>query len=419
MEKLRVDKVLTPPRLQPPSPPMPPQAPALSSVAVTHHVVATFKVNAACTPALESNIRNQMAEHSGVAINNTNVTCATVPSTRRRRLDSAEVTVTLGTTAENAGAVQTAAQSFLESDAATTGTAFGASVSEPSVSQSAVSTAIGGGAKQDPHLHFAHGGTADLRGRDGAYYNFFSAPGISLNVRTEDATFMLHGGKLTVDGSFITEAHLVAGAGACPAEAPRGRCAGIYKKWLNVSYLASELTEQNAGFTYLRGTCGSLKPFEGGIAFRRLCEDALVQSRFSSANFSARGWTFVLRGDATTKVSPVLAGSPPRVQRLFCIGNHVYERVSGPRHRLDVSISAAEGTAARALPHGIVGQTFSSTSPRFGAKDWYPERGHFKTAAQAQGAIEGSVSMYEVASPYDTRFAFSRFDAQMRSFHLR
>ena len=221
---------------------------------------------------------------------------------------------------------------------------------------------------------------------------------------------MLHGGKLTVDGSFITEAHLVAGAGACPAEAPRGRCAGIYKKWLNVSYLASELTEQNAGFTYLRGTCGSLKPFEGGIAFRRLCEDALVQSRFSSANFSARGWTFVLRGDATTKVSPVLAGSPPRVQRLFCIGNHVYERVSGPRHRLDVSISAAEGTAARALPHGIVGQTFSSTSPRFGAKDWYPERGHFKTAAQAQGAIEGSVSMYEVASPYDTRFAFSRFE---------
>ena len=37
--------------------------------------------------------------------------------------------------------------------------------------------------------------------------------------------------------------------------------------------------------------------------------------------------------------------------------------------------------------------------------------GHFKTTAQAQGAIEGSAAMYEVASPYETRFIFSRFDA--------
>lgn len=59
---------------------------------------------------------------------------------------------------------------------------------------------------KDPHLHLPHGGKADFRGRSGAFYNFFSAPGISLNVRTEDATFTLHEGKLVVDGSFITEA---------------------------------------------------------------------------------------------------------------------------------------------------------------------------------------------------------------------
>ena len=130
----------------------------------------------------------------------------------------------------------------------------------------------------------------------GAFYNFFSAPGISLNVKTEDAAFTLHGGKLAVDGSFITEAHLVAGAGFCPPEAPSSKCAGAYKKHLNVSYRASELTEQNAGFTYLRGTCGGGKPFEGGIAFTRRCEDVLVQSHFSSAKITVRGWTFVLRG---------------------------------------------------------------------------------------------------------------------------
>ena len=56
------------------------------------------------------------------------------------------------------------------------------------------------------------------------------------------------------------------------------------------------LTEQNAGFTYLRGTCGGGTPFEGGIAFTRRCEDVLVQSHFSSANITVRGWTFILRG---------------------------------------------------------------------------------------------------------------------------
>ena len=52
--------------------------------------------------------------------------------------------------------------------------------------------------RQDPHIHFAHGGRADFRGRNGIYYNFFSAPRLSVNVKTEDASFRLHGGKLIV-----------------------------------------------------------------------------------------------------------------------------------------------------------------------------------------------------------------------------
>jgi len=86
--------------------------------------------------------------------------------------------------------------------------------------------------------------------------------------------------------------------GVYPREAHQAKCAGAYKKLFNVSYLAAELTEQNAGFSYLRGTCGDGKPFHGGIAFTRRCEDALVQSRhFSSATVTVRGWTFVLRGN--------------------------------------------------------------------------------------------------------------------------
>ena len=71
---------------------------------------------------------------------------------------------------------------------------------------------------QDPHLSFPFGGRADLRGRDGQYYCFLSAPRLAINIKTEDATFRLHnlydeGGTLVVDGSFITEVHFVARVG--------------------------------------------------------------------------------------------------------------------------------------------------------------------------------------------------------------
>ena len=53
-----------------------------------------------------------------------------------------------------------------------------------------------GGSFQDPHLKFAYGGRADFRGLNRHYYNFFSAPRISANIRTEDAKFKLHSGAL-------------------------------------------------------------------------------------------------------------------------------------------------------------------------------------------------------------------------------
>ena len=68
---------------------------------------------------------------------------------------------------------------------------------------------------KDPHLNFAHGGTADFRGRDKTYYNFFSAPNLSVNVMTEDATFVINDdrGSLTDDGSYITQVHINAVVG--------------------------------------------------------------------------------------------------------------------------------------------------------------------------------------------------------------
>ena len=114
-------------------------------------------------------------------------------------------------------------------------------------------------AAQDPHLHFAFGGSADFRGRHKALYTFLSAPGVALNVKTEDSTFTLHGKKLLVDGSFMTEAHLTA------VSLPK-------RKFANVSFWASELNEQNTGIRVINGTCGGHK-FTLGMGDRKQCEE--------------------------------------------------------------------------------------------------------------------------------------------------
>ena len=45
---------------------------------------------------------------------------------------------------------------------------------------------FGSRAFQDPHLNFAHGGQADFRGRHNVLYNFLSAPGLSVNVKSQE-----------------------------------------------------------------------------------------------------------------------------------------------------------------------------------------------------------------------------------------
>ena len=63
------------------------------------------------------------------------------------------------------------------------------------------------------------------------------------------------------------------------------------------------------------------------------------------------------------------------------------------------------------MPHGLVGQSFAWDGAKNGKTDEYPESGYYKTSAMAEGAIEGEAAMYQIASAYETHFAFSRFDA--------
>ena len=233
--------------------------------------------------------------------------------------------------------------------------------------------------RQDPHLFFAHGGRADFRGRNGRYYNFFSAPGFSLNVKIEEALFTLREGRLVVNGTFITEAHVIARTG--PGRHPKVATASIW---------ASELGDDNWGWQVVNGTCDQ-HVFKFGTNGWKHCLGLSIEMSYSTAVITFGNWT-------------VSVG-----------GNKVYDWVSGPRHRLDVSFNAKGDAAARDLPHGLIGQSFSSTAPRYGAVDFYPANGLFTTAAQAEGAIEGEAALYEMPHAHATDYAFSRYDGEKQT----
>ena len=206
--------------------------------------------------------------------------------------------------------------------------------------------------EKDPHLHFAHGGRADFRGRDGQLYNFFSAPNIAVNLRIQNATFELHhpdGSTLVVDGSFVTEMHLTARVGP------------TRQVWANFSFWASELNENNWGYKVINGTCQGRRVRIGKGKSKR-CEELTVAVHMAHATFAAGNWSFSVQGRPT------------------------YDLIAGPEHRLDIGFSIKGDFAERFRPHGIFGQSFSSVSPLHGKVDDYPHSGHFVTSAQARGS---------------------------------
>jgi hypothetical protein len=232
------------------------------------------------------------------------------------------------------------------------------------------STQGGASAQQDPHLHLAHGGRADFRGCDGCLFNFLSARDLSLNVRTIASDFWLR--KTLVHGTFMTEVHM----------------ASLYRpnhKWANISFWASEVGVNNWGWRMLNGTCGG-KPFTLGPMQQKVCEQTLIRTNYSSANIATPEWRIDIRV------------------------RQVFGRVSGPEHRLDVSMTPLLPESRLSwLPHGIVGQSFDGDGkPRAGRQDDYsgPE---VTTSAMAEGAIEGCGDDYRVQAAYETRFPFSRF----------
>ena len=100
----------------------------------------------------------------------------------------------------------------------------------------------------------------------------------------------------------------------------------------------------------------------------------LDEVTYSSVTFKIDGWVFKV------------------------LGNWVFGSISGPTHRLDLTIKGNGDAASRYLPHGLVGQSFSSNMARHGLRDFYPLSGRVRTRAMAQGAIDGEAQSYEMAT---------------------
>lgn len=234
-------------------------------------------------------------------------------------------------------------------------------------------------AKQDPHLSGAHGEKMDFRGRHDALYAILSVPRLTFSLRTQNATFIKPGymPKL-VHGSFFTDA-----------------------------YWKVTTTDDDV---FIVNTSASNIGFD------------VVDPRGKVVASKPRVWTELNRHDMrilykqATLVMRV-AGWETNVTR-----KPVYNRLSGPEWRFDLSIRPLNGTgfegrhgnaSGRVAPHGIIGQTWDDDSIAVdGAQDDYEHSGvEVWTKSMAEGGIEGQASEYELKNKFAHEFKYARHDA--------
>lgn len=229
-------------------------------------------------------------------------------------------------------------------------------------------------ARKDPHLHFAHGGRADFRGEHNAVFNFLSARNVSLNVRTTQADF--HWAKRLVHG---TKLEMV---------------------YLNVRTLL--------GHTVLV-SFNSSSPHQAAI---KTSTDA--RSKWST-QFLLPGEDYShdnIRAHLSTDKKLVLTVAE-KWEMVATRSPFPFGKLNRNQSLLDVSIKALyDADHDVVAPHGIVGQSFDGDDTAIdGARD-SRSGDEGTTSAQAEGAIEGSMTDYKIHGndPFSPSFTFSRFD---------
>lgn len=210
-----------------------------------------------------------------------------------------------------------------------------------------------GEAKQDVHLKYPGGGSADYRGAVGTLYNLVSTPDVSVNMGVAESTFRLK--NATVEGTFIDRIHV------------RTRDDVFASLYANSTARVQCNRRTIVLPPHTNLTCGS----------------TVVTRRMVSYEFVTAHWWF--------RVLPL----------------PVYGHERGASRRIDVMLSKRrEGQEA----HGLLGQGFNGIALD-GRKDVYPTSGRFRTVAWAQGAIQGRPEDYVVNEAHDSSFRFTKFSA--------
>ena len=260
------------------------------------------------------------------------------------------------------------------------------------------------GAIGDPHISFANGGSADFRGSHRGSYVFLSSPGYQFAPYFQEVDFMYKsvvGLRQLVHGTFMTQAgwHIRTAAGR------------------EILVKADAMTPGEAHVAVLKSTRAHVAP-ETALAgseetslmpwAEATFDDVRVSTRFLTVLVETAAWTV----EVTAK--PIYGLVPPLLNN-----THIHGRWEEDQKRFDISV---RGAFPSPEAHGIVGQSFRDAVRRDGAVDNYdiedaPEKANadgylppMTTSAQAEGAIDGVYTDYQLDHALSTAFAFSRYD---------
>ena len=229
----------------------------------------------------------------------------------------------------------------------------------------------------DPHMMGADGDTFSVRGSNLGIYNLLShsgrhyfAPDITFNAEFEDVNFRsTMWPKFRVNGSFIRKAFLVL------------RLPGSDRQ-VRVAYDARQTSNvQVDGRTDVLWDGSPEYQATGGVR---------MHLRKGMLTIETPQWRIQAK---STRTRP-----------------HMH------RTRMNIRITSVYPVCEDPVsPHGMLGQTFDCDGAALhGKKDQYKPAqggGTATTEAQGEGAMEGDLSDYQVASPFDGGFTFSRFNA--------
>jgi len=242
----------------------------------------------------------------------------------------------------------------------------------------------------------------DVRGIDGAVLNMHQAANMSINARFTYTNFSLPAADRRslkvreVQGSHLTAAYVTA----------RTNLGGLPALVL-VKYAPP----------HVHGLAGDVQSLEAHV----LVKDERTQQTLASTRVAHDRGSVVV-GDVSvemreaTPIELVVSNTHWR----YAIAPGTFRTVTtddllGPPHnRVDIAITAlTDPLVAAVAPHGIIGQGFDGKHID-GKKDSYlPEdNGIFRTYAQGEGGIEGTIHDYVIDqdNSFSTKFKFNRFD---------